>query len=136
MDSLERLLDFPGVEAHPPQRGAIRWIEARSGLRLPDSVRDYFQTCGGADLTPLDHRLLGPDQVVQLLQNWPRFGSSQRWGCVPLVEDCEGDLYCVCCQPPHRGQICRLTWTGDQELRFDCLDHLLAELLRLCRRGA
>ena len=102
----QRLRDFPGAN---PKVGVslaeIEAVEAAAGLRLPDDLRSFYQTCNGVkfDDGGLEFpSLSGADQMRRTLEE---MGVTRSWRYWPLTGENDADPICSCCAGPLRGYV-------------------------------
>ena len=117
------------VELPTARAADLKWFVRRTGLALPSSLREFFRGFQRTSTSEGSITLLTLWESKRMLDSWPRFGFSTERGYVPIAEDTNGDLYCVCCRGPERGRVFHLAWAGDEVLAYPSVEQFVQAMV-------
>lgn len=91
--------DGCGLSASAPAAG-IDAVAALFGTALPEDLLRLWRTSDGMQLDPLDAHLLGPSEVMEIIDTATIGSMLVKAGLVPILDDHESNLLAVAVREP------------------------------------
>jgi hypothetical protein len=132
---LREFLESVGAECAAGASGHdIASFEEKSGLSLPDNVRDVWTASNGMVIKNGLRRmkLMALSECLEALQGMKQYGIPQTWGFFPFTDTNDSNPYCICCNEPVRGYIARVFHDDTSKIAFRDLGAFLDAIQCVC----
>lgn len=129
-DTVDRLLARGGVSAvGPASRADIDEVAGRFGATLPAPLIELWGATDGVALDPLDAHILGPTEVILLVEDqaWPAGLVDQ--GFLPVLDDHQSNYLAAIVKGPLAYRVAHLPHDDAGRLLYRDLDPFLGALL-------
>jgi hypothetical protein len=114
---VKQLREFPGAHlgagASP---GEIEAIERAAGLRLPNELRDFYQTCNGVTFNEGGLEFFNVAAAEGFRRAVSEHGINRSWQYWPL--DNNSNPICVCCSGPLSGYVVQVFHDDSAKIKW------------------
>lgn len=135
-DRIQALFGRPDVRAEAPAYpDDIAAVARRLGAPLPQPLLDLWHAADGLELRSVDARLLGPTEILGVIENsWSVDLAGPGW--CPLLDDNGSNYIGVCVAGPLAPRVVAFWHDPDRRVVYRDLDGFLSALLALLDKAA